>query len=239
MRAEASTDPAPDWARPLIERQLALLGRLAEAGLEIALAVERQATGQRAEDQPPVAADVSLAYARVSRAVRLTVALQSKRIEALQALEPGKTLADEERQDLARRLTPAYARKARVERIVERVIRTEYEAQDREDLEDTLDRLLIEAGERLDDEDQYGDVLDRPISDLVASLCKDLNLHPDWTALSQEPWAIAELESREVEDIALAFPLDGGRAGMGVNAPRFPAISQRRGVSSEQPQPSG
>ncbi len=210
-------EPAPDsdWARPLIERQLALLGRLAEAGLEIALAVERQATGQQAQDEAPVAADVSLAYARVSRAVRLTVALQSKRIEALQALESGAVSARDEAQDIARRLTPEYGRKARVERIVERVIKTEYEKADAEEIEETLDRMLIEAGERLDDEDQYGDVLDRPLSELVADICRDLGLKPDWSVLSQEPWAVAELESGEIgaplSKLEPAFPLDAAR----------------------------
>src|ERR1700761_7805744 len=128
MSAEALpvSIPAADWAPPLIERQLELLGRLAEAGLQIALAVERQATGELEEGAAPVAADVSLAYARVSRAVRLTVALQSKRIEAWPPRGPGAPLVAGKPPAPPRRNAPAYVRKARVERIVERVIKAEY-----------------------------------------------------------------------------------------------------------------
>src|SRR4051794_27850697 len=95
--------PAPAGAegvaRSLIERQLAVLGRLAEVGLNIALAVERQVmaleTGAAEEGSPragsPEAVQVvqglALAYGRVSRAVRLTLALQSRLMKDLQEID--------------------------------------------------------------------------------------------------------------------------------------------------------
>src|ERR1700750_2644546 len=69
-----------DWAQPLVERQLQILGRLAEAGLEIAVALEAQAKG----GETVVEGDVVLAFHRVARAVRQTLMLQSRLIEARQ-----------------------------------------------------------------------------------------------------------------------------------------------------------
>lgn len=56
--------------------------------------------------------------------------------------------------DKAARLDPAYHHKVRVERIVDRVAKAACG-----DDEDRIDRLVIKAGERLDDEDLYGDIL--------------------------------------------------------------------------------
>src|SRR5262249_44535607 len=74
------------------------------------------------------------------------------------------------------------------EAIVERVATASHD-------EKTVDRLLRESAERLDDEDLYGDLLERPVSELVARLCKDLGLHPDWAELAEELWAIREAGS--------------------------------------------
>ena len=92
--AAQGADPAPagDQARGLIERQLQILGRLAEAGLNIALAIERQAMGAEAaqpEAAPVAKGDLALAYGRVARAVRLTIALQGRLLQDLQALDEG------------------------------------------------------------------------------------------------------------------------------------------------------
>ena len=166
-----------DWARPMLERQLALLGRLAEAGLEIAVAIERQVKSGEPFDGQAVA----LAYARVSRAVRLTVMLQSKLIGELQRQ---KTFADTIASAMDAELRSLeQAGKKRLVGIVERVACTE------RDDPDAVERLLAEAAERLDRDDLYGDVLTRPISEIVADICRDLGLDPDWANLAQEAWA--------------------------------------------------
>jgi hypothetical protein len=166
-------------ASPLIERQLALLGELAEIGLEVAREIGRQA---KAGPDPAALQHIAMAYNRVSRAVRLTLMLQTE------CLKQGDQAAQAQAED-AELFEPLYRHKFRVERIVERLVKAEH------DDENTVDRLCVEAGERLDDEDLYGDVLDKPISELVARICQDLGLHPDWAALSQEPWVKAEIES--------------------------------------------
>jgi hypothetical protein len=219
------TDPAalaPDPARPpppkaadvgpaLIHRQLAMLGRLAEAGLNVVLAIEKQALAALADEpaaapegaapQTPLqtppqtpAADLALAYHRASRAVRMTIALQARLLADLQALDErderyAKAARTEHRQQQAQR-------KARVEKILERVI----EAQVADEVE--ADRLTQEACERLEDDDIYGELMARPFSEIIDRICKDLGLDPDWSALAQEAWA-----RTEIDDGVAAAPL--------------------------------
>ena len=173
-----STIPETD-APPLLERQVALLGELAEIGLDVAREIGRQA---KAQPDPAALQHIAMAYSRVSRAVRLTLMLQTRLANDLE------TAAQAQAED-AELFEPAYRHKFRVERIVERQIKAEH------DNEADIDRLAIEAGERLDDEDLYGDVLDKPIGELVALICKDLGLNPDWSKLAEEAWAKAEIEN--------------------------------------------
>lgn len=188
--AQADSPAAPEAAgspRALIERQLWVLGRLAEAGLNLALAIERQATTEDAA--PVVEGDIALAFGRVSRAVRLTLALQSRVIKDLQALDQvaagqlyaHRCNAERERERLAKQ------RKDRVQRIVERVIGAE--AAD----EAEVDRLADEAFERLEHDDIYGDLTARPVGEIIALICRDLGLSPDWTRLAEEAWAQEEI----------------------------------------------
>ncbi|CAN7277733.1 hypothetical protein LJR225_001391 [Phenylobacterium sp. LjRoot225] len=197
-------------ARGLIERQLGLLGRLAEAGLNIALAVERQVMAVEAgspEAGSPEAVKVvqglALAYGRVSRAVRLTVALQSRLVKDLQEIDvvAARRRAGEQADAGRARQQREAARKARVERIVERLIRAEVGD------EAEVDRLADEAYERLDHDDIYGDLLAKPVSEIVAMVCRDLGLAPDWGRLAEEAWAQEEI--------------DGGAAGSPLMALRW------------------
>jgi len=196
LAAPATADGA---LRAVLERQLAVLGRLAEAGLNIALAVERRATeapaaeadaAEAAPGAPPAAGgDVALAYARVARAVRLTVALQGRVVKELQGLDEAaqrRRLREAAEAGRARQEAEAQ-RKARVERIVERLIRAE--AADEAEGE----RLADEAYERLEDDDIYGELAARPLSETIARICADLGLSPDWTRLAEEAWAQEEL----------------------------------------------
>ncbi|CAN7241240.1 hypothetical protein LJR219_000959 [Phenylobacterium sp. LjRoot219] len=222
----ASAPPAPEAddqapaPRALIERQLWVLGRLAEAGLNVALAIERQATAaapphaaeapEAAEPPatpapgPVVQGDVALAYARASRAVRLTVALQARLIKDLQALdEAAVRLRRGEQVEAEReRQTLETARKARVERIVERVIRAELSD------EDEVDRLAEAAWERLDHDEIYGDLLAQPVGEIIARVCRDLGLSPDWSRLAEEAWAREEIDSGALGSpfLALSWP---------------------------------
>ena len=198
MSAETATLSAPtpaasrtasDDARLLIAEQLQMLKRVAQVGLEVSLEIERQARGDVAEGARPAAVgDIALAFARTARAMRLTVMLQSRLAKDLAGLDEAGAKASAEagvRADEAR-AGLEQARKGSVERIVGRV--AEAAGED----EDKVESLVLEASERLDDDDIYGDVLARPVSEVVADICQDLGLAPDWPRLAAEAWAQAE-----------------------------------------------
>ena len=177
------------WARPLYARQIAVLGELAEAGLEVALAIRDQVKTAAAGGED--ATSTAMAYARAARAVRLTLLLQSNLIKQLQDWDRHTAYlasqavaeADERREDLLDE------HKARTVRIVERVARRAC------DDAEHVERLVGEAAERLDQDDLYGEVLTRPVSELVAAICQDLGLDPDWPRLAREAWAREEISS--------------------------------------------
>jgi hypothetical protein len=160
----APTDACPGdggEARRLTERQIEALGELVEIGLKIARAIERQVDGP----EPLPAADlnaVAIAFARVARAVRQTVMLQSK-------LQDERNAATAKAGDV----------RVRVAGIVRRAIEHEHGDAER------AERLAAEAAERLEQE-RYGDLLTRPIREIVADICKDLGLDPDWNDLFDE-----------------------------------------------------
>lgn len=220
--SDPTTPAAPETAlspRALIERQLWVLGRLAEAGLNLALAIERQGTteGTAPEAGPAAASEVALAYGRVSRAVRLTVALQARTIQDLQALDEAcarRLDGDRDRAEWERR-SLAQQRKDRVQRVVERVIEAEAPC------ETEADRLADEAAERLEHDDIYGDLATRPAGEIIALVCRDLGLTPDWSRLAQEAWAQEEIQ--------------GGAPGSPFAAPPLAASPALRWLDPEEP----
>jgi len=166
-----------DWSRPMADRQLQILGRLAEAGLEIAVALEAQAKG----GEVVVEGDIAMAYARVARAVRQTIMLQSKLVE---------TLRDQERARAERKA----AARAGAARIVRGAIEDDCGAD-----EERAERLGAEAAERLQHED-FADLLARPFGEVVADICRDLGLSPDGLALAETCYAAeAALHARPGE----------------------------------------
>jgi hypothetical protein len=167
-------------ARALGEQQIRMLTRLAEFGLELAAETVRRTQGE------PLPADAgegnfAMVYSRVARAVRMTLALQSRVMKELLALNEGASAAASPAEP-----NPLRARRERVNTIVQRVIETEHSH------DETIDRLSSDAWERLTDDDIYGDITDRPLGEVVARICEDLGLSPDWTTLAREAWAVDE-----------------------------------------------
>lgn len=202
LLAPVLSDPAPTsgpacadaWARALAREQIEALGRLAQTGLGVAAAIEQQ-TLAAAEGSQPIPADIGLSFSRIALAVRLTLALQSKLAKDLTDLDD--TL---ERERTARAAKAAKARdeeaaaphqdrQARASRIVRRMIKAEHGDKA------TVDRLSTDLWERLEDDDIYGDLTDRPIGEIVALICHDLGLAPDWDDLAREAWAREEIKS--------------------------------------------
>jgi len=184
MNAHAAIDavdaPALQEERPqtALERQLARLERLAEAGMELVEALVAQAKGSVPKVE---GGDVGLAFSRVSRAVRMAVLLHQQLIQG--GVDPAE----------AARKAEAERKKAhvgRAVRIVQRVAKDHCRVKP-----DMISAYAWEARERLEDDDIYGLVATRPVGELVALICRDLGLQPNWDALEQEAWAQAEIES--------------------------------------------
>ena len=114
-----------------------------------------------------VQGDIAMAYNRVARAVRQTIMLQSKLIEALQERETARA-----------------GRKAAAKASAARILRGVIDEDGANDAE-RAERLAGEAAERLREED-FGDLLARPFGEVVADICKDLGLSPDWLALAED-----------------------------------------------------
>ena len=194
--APAPTEP-PAAARALIEEQLAMLTRLARIGMEIAEAVGREATapGAAAPDAAPHDAAPQNAgartpaapahhgpvFARVARAVRMTIALQARLMKELTALDRAEAHAAH---------MSMIGRRARLRGLVDEAARTLVEARRKaegrylgeEDAAEAEIELMTEAAyERLTDAEE--EELDRlSFDEAVAGVCRDLGLAPDQAA---------------------------------------------------------
>jgi hypothetical protein len=162
--APDALDPEVDLAVARAERRLALLERMAEKGLALIEAVK--------EDGSPESAE---AFAKLSRAVRLTLMLKAKledgpraRTECAQAGDPFAVLKT--------------GRKAQVRALVRDVI-------DRETLDPEDNDTLVDAlDERLLCDEAYDHIEGLPARDIVERLCADLQLTPDWGRWTGEAW---------------------------------------------------
>ena len=147
-------------AQPSIaDQQDRILAELAELGLSFARGLEaRVGLVQSVEDAQALA----LAFHRVSRSVRLCVALQGKLARERRHLVREDDI-------LGRRASEA--RKAQVRVAVTRAVYDEYEHQDPEALLDELD-------ERLDEEALFEAFTAEPLDVCIARIRKDLGLPP-------------------------------------------------------------
>ena len=188
---EFLSDPALTPASPedaciqRAERHLRMLAELAEIGMDLARALKRRVeaeTDAEADEPPPVAGrDPADGFQRISRAVRLTVALETKLGEALRALIAGELVAAETRKaETARRDGEAReqrhkATKNRVSDLVNHVMAAGIE--DQEEYEACYEALE----ERLEEDEAYEGYADKPLRETVERLCADLGLTPDWS----------------------------------------------------------
>jgi len=186
------------------EQRLAMLRELAEIGM----ALTRELARRELEGAPEAAADpnptapkpapktVSVpgrdpadAFARLSRAVRLTLVLEAKAEDELDALRDGGTDGEDEapfsdpylpNPGPPRDYPSAYRNKVRdaVFDVVNREIK------DPEPAYEILDALH----ERLTEGERYDAFIHRPLKQAVAAVCNDLGLHPDWSRWTGDGW---------------------------------------------------
>jgi len=191
--APSDSDSLDGWERALLDRQLEALGRLADMGMAMAVAIERRVTAE----EPVAEADLhhaAMDFARVSRAVRMTFALQSRLIADFKdGSRPAKAEPAEEgpikvcwgRPDVVEN---DVVQKRQVRGIVQRL--AEAASLERE----AVERLMLQADERLEDDRVYRDLTERPLGEIVALICKDLGVAPDWDLLADTYWAQAEIK---------------------------------------------
>ena len=158
--------PAPS-ARAVIARQMAALDRLTEIGMALAEEAGRRGTAPAEPDARADRADPGLMFARAARAVRMGIALQSRLLADLAALDRGESLAE---------AAKATAHRNRVRRLVERAVEAAC------DDADEAERLGMDAHERLVDREDNPDFAERPIAEIVTLICADLDLSPAETA---------------------------------------------------------
>ncbi|MGZ3375245.1 MAG: hypothetical protein ACXU8S_01485 [Phenylobacterium sp.] len=213
LAPSADTLP-PEAANARDAERLAALRELAEIGMRLARRVVAAA------EAGETVGDAALTYARIARAVRQTLALEA-RLEG-EALE-GRRRAEAERQTAQAQAAalraeaasaPTRERRRLVSRAVNRAIEHEGEAGERMDY--LQDRLLDVLNDREDDED----FLNLPIGELVAMICKDLNVDFDATLWEDETWARAEAAARAAPTAA---PPDDFTPGHDAAPPR-PAL---------------
>ncbi len=169
-------------------KRLQMLQELAEIGMDLARAVHRQAlaeapaieAGEGAVAHPPAGGDLGLVFSRIARAVRQTLALEA-RLEQERSARDRAAGQGPGRQGVEAKWR-ARRRRQEVSSFVEQLIEAE---SDRDDVE----HLLADLAERLDDDEDAGALADRPIGELIAGICRDLGLTPDWSLWADEDWA--------------------------------------------------
>jgi hypothetical protein len=192
-----------DFARPLLEEQLAGLKELADLGREMARRLVKIVARESEAVEPDPNFDApafTLALDRAARAVRMSYALEQTVIDLLRGvdrIEADKTdkalrAAEAEAEArLAQAEAPVRARKLKIANAVTGIINDAYE-------DDLGHKRLICEAERLRDHEVFDNVLGRPASEVIADICRLLGLEPNWEGLAFEAWAQEELESGKV-----------------------------------------
>jgi hypothetical protein len=197
-----------------------MLEELAGIGLDIARSLQVIAEAQAAQavaepGEAPIGIDPGLSFSRVSRAVRLTLALKAQLMEGAPERDRQEREAVQERKIAAAR---KHRRKIEVGRAVEMVIADDAERGEGGNPE----QLRADLRERLDEADIDDDLGKLEISEIVERICRDLRIEPDWKLWREEAWFIEEgfvLEDDDDEDDAAEEPIDAEPAANGCDPP--------------------
>jgi hypothetical protein len=196
-------EPSPPCpSDPLTPREqraadtLCMLQELAEIGMDMARVCGRRALAQEQMDEvapgcvPSLrAAELSLAFDRIARAIRLTLALKAKiddgvLVAELEAREKRRIREAERRDEVQAHKQAAF--KATRD-VIKQSDRPECE---RERLLDNADSLFIHG-------DVPAEFFEHGVnSGLMADICKVLGVEPDWSVWSNEGWALTEMIAR-------------------------------------------
>jgi len=197
---DLSEDRAQARDQRTAERE-AMLRRLAEIGMAMAEALadeleEVRAAAPDAEGNRPSVAPLSLAYNRVARAVRQTLAMETQvtdgenrrlaGVAAVKAKAAAEIAERESRAETGRLIKAMVAHD-----ILGELIEAEHEDDD-----ETWARLHARANEQLVDAKDDEDFADRSMGELVAAVARAIGLCPDWDRWAGEDWAEEDAEDR-------------------------------------------
>ena len=171
--SDAAPECAPNPAIAGAQWRMRLLEELAEIGMT--LVRELRDTAGKAEPTPSKGRDPADAFARLSRAVRMTLALHAKTEKALGDLKTPAPPAKEAEPPVSRELIARSFQEMKAMSLV--AAAAEVEIEDEEALGDVLEALL----ERVEEDEAYDNIPDRPMRETVERLCRDLELTPDWS----------------------------------------------------------
>ena len=215
---DAESDLVDETPAEQTARQLGVLRELSEVGLELLRAMARQAMAQgQMQDVAERAGvaqvvggsvtvefrgDMAKAYDRISRAIRLNILLEQRVTEeamtrparvlaAAKAAEEGRQDAEQRRRQAQRAAeTEAWTDADTVMEVVEETLMAE-----QADLK-AIGPQMEELFERLNERDCDYDCSSRPIGAVIALICKDLGVEPDWERWEWENWAMEEARTR-------------------------------------------
>jgi len=202
----ASADPTdPDGAADEADRMAEAVARarlrlqrvqeIAAVGMtllrdvgERAAAAQAAPTAAKQDDEKAPPADAAGEFAKISRALRLTLDLEARFDEALRALQAGKAVALKERRE-SRARRDAEAEESRLQARREKVVAQVSIAIARESESEEGDEERYEAmQERLEEDEAYIELLDRPLREVVGQMCADIGLTVDWTGWHENGW---------------------------------------------------
>jgi hypothetical protein len=185
-------DPAADLA----VRQGRMLKAMGEVGL--GLLYELQGRCQAPVDERPDPVAIATAYDRITRAMRLTFALEARLIEAPPQAPQRSVTAPPARRPVSR----AEGRRDVLLNVVPDMIKAHADA------EPGFDRAeaFAESERLIDREIGEAHLLNRPILELVALICRDLGVEPDWDLWDPEAWTDPRWGLTEAELSDAAHP---------------------------------
>ncbi len=217
--SEADIAPDPE-ARAA--RRIAMAHHLAERAMELAEAAQRLALARierqisaleagevdAAEDEAPKGrrSDPVATAERMARMVRLSLALAAR----LDSDEPvrrararSQEAADREAEAEARKrarearehaeLVHAAQREDMVFEVLEATLKAE--GLDREDVHERAVEINERVAESMAEQEWEYDYVRRPVGAVIARLCEDFGMEPDWSLWANEAWAIEEAQT--------------------------------------------
>ncbi len=245
---EILADDALDPEAERVARHVRILKELAEIGVRIAQSMDRQAEllapspAEAADGERTRAADAPVAaspptrvgpgtdFGRLTRAIRLTLMLEIRIAEGETMRQAEVAEARVQRTRAVQQQAQADWVEARSEAVLD-VIEATLEAKSEDD-ESILERL-DEAREYLERGDEDFDLEGLPTGLVIARICRDMGLEPDWARWAQADWAVEEARDRP-----RGSPYAGVGGNGGEGASNEPAKADR-GAPDEAPPRGG